>query len=117
MRPTLEEIKGMDLNGFNIIPVYKEIYSDIKTPIQVLKNLKAKSKKVARLGKNPAQAQQNKTMNMVSYVMLAVIIFMGFSLPAAMGVYWFIGALVSLAQSLITQAIMSATAKNKKHKK
>ena len=78
---------------------------------------KAKSKKVARLGKNPAQAQQNKTMNMVSYVMLAVIIFMGFSLPAAMGVYWFIGALVSLAQSLITQAIMSATAKNKKHKK
>ena len=46
MRPTLEEIKKMNLNGFNIIPVYKEIYSDIKTPIQVLKNLKAKSKKV-----------------------------------------------------------------------
>ena len=46
MKPTLEEIKSMNLEGFNIIPVYKEIYSDIKTPIQVLKNLKAKSKKV-----------------------------------------------------------------------
>ena len=46
MKPSLEEIKNMNLSGFNIIPVYKEIYSDIKTPIQVLKNLKAKSKKV-----------------------------------------------------------------------
>lgn len=46
MKPTLEEIKNMDLKEYNIIPVSKEIYSDIKTPIQVLKNLKAKSKKV-----------------------------------------------------------------------
>lgn len=43
MRPSLEEIK--DLKGYNIIPVYKEILSDIKTPISVLKNLKAISKK------------------------------------------------------------------------
>ena len=78
---------------------------------------KAKAKKVARLGKNPAQTQQNRTMNIFSYVMLAVIIFMGFSLPAAMGVYWFIGALVSLAQSLLTQAFVSAAGKKKKHKK
>ena len=46
MKPSLEEIRSMDLGNCNIIPVYKEIYSDIKTPIQVLKNLKAKSKKV-----------------------------------------------------------------------
>ena len=75
---------------------------------------KARQKKVARLGVNPAQNQQNKTMNIVSYVMLAMIIFMGFSLPAAMGVYWFVGALVSLAQSFITQAITNATFKKKK---
>lgn len=73
---------------------------------------KAKTKKIARLGKNPAQTQQNRTMNIVSYVMLAMIIFMGFTLPAAMGVYWFIGALVSLAQSLITQLIVG----RKRHK-
>lgn len=68
---------------------------------------KRKAKKVARLTKNPAQTQQNRTMNIVSWVMLIMIIFMGFTLPAAMGFYWFIGALVSLAQSLITNAIFS----------
>ena len=78
---------------------------------------KAKNKKIAKLGVNPAQNQQNKTMTIVSYVMLAVIIFMGFSLPAAMGVYWFVGALVSLAQSFITMAIASAMLKRQKHKK
>lgn len=74
---------------------------------------KAKTKKVAKLSANPAQTQQNKTMNIVSYGMLILIIFMGFSLPAAMGVYWLIGAIFSLAQSLITQLIVS----RKKHKK
>ena len=68
---------------------------------------KRKAKKVASLGKNPAQQQQNRTMNIVSWVMLIMIIFMGFTLPAAMGFYWFVGALVSLAQSLITNAIFS----------
>ena len=64
---------------------------------------KARMKKVARLGKNPAQTQQNRTANIVSYVMIIMIIIMGFTLPAAMGVYWFIGAIISLAQSLIIQ--------------
>ena len=62
---------------------------------------KARTKKlVARLGKNPAQTQQNRTATMISYAMLVMIIVMGFTLPAAMGVYWFIGALISLAQSV-----------------
>jgi len=76
---------------------------------------KARAKKVARLGKNPAQTQQNKTMNIVSYVMLAMIIVMGFSLPAAMGVYWFLSAIISLGLSFLTQAIASKTTL-KKHK-
>lgn len=67
---------------------------------------KARTKKVARLGKNPAQTSQNRTMNIVSYVMLIMIIIMGFTLPAAMGVYWFIGAIVSLIQTLITQVLI-----------
>lgn len=66
---------------------------------------KARTKKVSRLSRNPAEKQQNKTANIVSWVMLVMIIFMGFTLPAAMGVYWFIGALVSLAQSLIMNAV------------
>ncbi len=43
MKPSFEEVK--ELKGFSVIPVSVEIMSDIKTPIQVLKNLKAISKK------------------------------------------------------------------------
>ena len=68
---------------------------------------KARTKKVARLGKNPAQTQQNRTMTIFSYVMLIMIIVMGFTLPAAMGFYWFVGALFSLAQTLFTQLIIN----------
>ena len=74
---------------------------------------KAKTKDVARLGKNPAQKQQNRTANMVSYVMLAMIIVMGFTLPAAMGVYWFIGAIVSLIQTVFTQVVFAGGKKKK----
>ena len=74
---------------------------------------KAKAKKVARLGKNPAQQQQNRTANIISYVMLAMIIVMGFTLPAAMGVYWFVGALVSLLQTLFTSVIFAGNKKKK----
>lgn len=79
---------------------------------------KARTKKVARLGKNPAQKSQNRTANIISWVMLVMIIIMGFTLPAAMGVYWFIGALVSLAQTLLTQYVFFGKGrKNKKHNK
>lgn len=62
---------------------------------------KIQKKKVARLGKNPAEAKQNKTMKIVQWVMLVFIVIMGFTLPSGMGVYWIGGALFSIAQSLI----------------
>lgn len=74
---------------------------------------KAKTKKVAKFGKNPAQTQQNRTANMVSYVMLAMIIVMGFTLPAAMGVYWFVGAIVSLIQTVLTTVVFAGGKKKK----
>ena len=43
MRPSIEEIK--ELKEYSVIPVSEEIFSDMLTPIQVLKNLKAISKK------------------------------------------------------------------------
>ena len=75
---------------------------------------KAKTKKVARLGKNPAQKQQNRTANIVSYVMLAMIVIMGFTLPAAMGVYWFVGAIVSLIQTVFTNVIFAGDRRKRK---
>ena len=68
---------------------------------------KRRAAKVAKLGKNPAQNSQANKMKWFTYIMLAMIIFMGFSLVSAMGVYWLVGALVSLAQTLIMQAITS----------
>jgi membrane protein insertase Oxa1/YidC/SpoIIIJ len=35
--------------------------------------------------------------------MLALIIFMGFSLVSAMGLYWFVGAIFSIVQTLVIQ--------------
>ena len=78
---------------------------------------KSREKKVAHLGKNPSQASNNRTMKIVSWVMVIMIIIMGFSLPSAMGVYWLVGALISIVQTIIMQNIMAKNQKNKKHKK
>ena len=76
---------------------------------------KKKAKEVAKLGKNPAQNQTANRMKWFTYIMLAMIIFMGFSLASGMGVYWFFGALVSIAQTLIMQKVNDAKAKKAKY--
>ncbi len=72
---------------------------------------KARTKNVKRLSKNPAEDKQAKQMKWFSNIMLIMIIVMGFSLPAAMGVYWFIGAIISVIQTLIMQTIMARSKK------
>jgi membrane protein insertase Oxa1/YidC/SpoIIIJ len=74
---------------------------------------KSKLKKLEKLGKNPAQKQQDNKMKWFTYIMMVMIIVMGFSLASAMGVYWLIGALISIAQTLITNAVNN----RKTHKK
>ena len=71
-----------------------------------------KTKNIAKLGKNPAmKAQQNKTM-MFTIVMMAMVIIMGFTLVSAMGVYWLVGSIFSIGQTLITFAIGNRKKKN-----
>ena len=79
---------------------------------------RAQRKKVEKTGKNNAVAKQNKTMKIVQFVMLAMIIFMGFTLPSAMGVYWIAGAIFSLAQTLIMHFVTNRKGKKSepKHK-
>ncbi|MCF0117153.1 MAG: membrane protein insertase YidC [Bacilli bacterium] len=67
---------------------------------------KKATKKVAKMGKNPAQDQSNKTMKYMSTFMIIMIVFMGFTLPSGMGLYWLVGALLSIVQTVVTQAIM-----------
>ena len=65
------------------------------------------------LTKNPAQNQQQNQMKMFTYIMMAMIILMGFTLPSAMGVYWFVGALFSIVQTLVVEKITSSKTKKK----
>lgn len=74
---------------------------------------KKKMKSIPKTSANPAQDKNGNSMKMMSWFMVIFTVIMGFALPAAMGLYWAVGALISLAQTLIMQAIM---AKKKKVK-
>ncbi len=67
---------------------------------------KKRMKNVAKMHKNPAANNSQKQMKVVSWVMTGFIIIMGFTLPAAMGVYWFAGALFSMIQTLIMHFVL-----------
>jgi YidC/Oxa1 family membrane protein insertase len=75
---------------------------------------KKKLAKQTKTSVNPAADKTTKTMKWVSYGMLIFTIIMGFSLPAAMGVYWGISALISMLQTIITQAIMDRKMKKER---
>lgn len=62
---------------------------------------KIRNKGVAKTVKSETAENTQKTMKWVQWGMTIFIIIMGFSLPAAMGVYWFAGALFSVIQTLI----------------
>lgn len=62
---------------------------------------KSKAKKVAKLGNNPAKKSQDNKMKWFTYIMCAMIIFMGFSLASGMVIYWLVGALFSIGQTLL----------------
>ena len=76
---------------------------------------KRKEKRLPKLNANPALNKTNNTMKWVGYIMLAVIIIMGLTLPAAMGVYWIAGALFSICQTLVTQLIISRQEKKRRN--
>lgn len=78
---------------------------------------KAKTKNQAHLTANPTADKNAKTMKYVSYGMLIFTIILGFALPAAMGVYWAIGALLSMAQTAIVQTIISKKMAKKNNNK
>ena len=62
---------------------------------------KKRNKNVAKTVNSDAMNKSQRTMKITQWVMTIFIIIMGFNLPAAMGVYWFAGAIFSILQSLI----------------
>ena len=72
-------------------------------------------KAVTRTTANPAQDKNTRRMKIFTYVMLGVTILMGFALPSAMGIYWFIGAIVSMLQTIFTQLWIAKREKKSKN--
>ena len=75
---------------------------------------KKNTKNIPKLGKNEAMKAQESKTRMFTIVMMAMIIIMGFTLVSAMGVYWLVGALFAICQTLITNAINKKRKKNNK---
>src|SRR5574344_143447 len=75
---------------------------------------KKKGKNIPKLSKNPSQASTDNKMKWFTYIMLAMIIFMGFSLASGMGAYWLFGAMYSIVQSLVTHLITERKTKKRR---
>jgi len=67
---------------------------------------KKKTKEISKFTANPAAKEQGNKTKTFMICMLGMTIVMGFFLPSAMGVYWFIGAIISIIQTLITQLVL-----------
>ena len=67
---------------------------------------KKRSKNVTKTVVSNSQNDTQSQTKMFSYIMTGMVIIMGFTLPSAMGVYWFAGALFSIGQTLLTQRII-----------
>ena len=69
---------------------------------------KKKMKNVTKLNNSSSMNQQNKTLKYTQRIMTIFIVIMGFTLPSAMGVYWFAGAIISIIQSIVIHYIFIA---------
>lgn len=69
------------------------------------------AKSQPKLTANPTVDKTQRQMKWFTYIMLIIIIIMGFTLPAGMGVYWLAGALFSIIQTVILQLAMHGTFK------
>jgi YidC/Oxa1 family membrane protein insertase len=46
-------------------------------------------------------------MKIMTYVMMVFIVIMGWNLPAGMGIYWLIGAVISVAQTVAMELVQT----------
>ncbi|MCD8194727.1 MAG: membrane protein insertase YidC, partial [Coprobacillus sp.] len=74
-------------------------------------------KKVAKLNKNPSGDRQRNTGRIMQWVMVIMIVIMGFMLAAAMCIYWLVGPIVNIAQTLILDRISRNQIRKQKYEK
>jgi len=71
------------------------------------------------VGDKTVKVEENPSMSVMKYmpyIMLVMIIFMSIQLPAAMLIYWFFGALISIFQTIITELIKAISKRKRKNK-
>lgn len=78
---------------------------------------KKRMKTITKTGNSAATNETNKTMKYTQWAMTIMIVFMGFNLPSAMGVYWLMGALISILQSVLLHIIFMEKSKKNSDRK
>lgn len=61
----------------------------------------------AQVGPDGKAMDPNKTMKYMTIFMSIFIIWMGYNLPAGMGIYWIMGSVISIAQTIIMEIIQT----------
>ena len=72
------------------------------------------NKKTRKHGNPNVKNPQDSTQQIMTWVMLVMIVFVGWMLPIAMTIYWVSSSLFSILQSILMQNIKSTPKKNKK---
>ena len=60
-----------------------------------------------QMGPDGKPVDPNKSMKWMTIIMSVFIVFMGWNLPAGMGIYWLLGSLISIFQTLIMELIQT----------
>jgi YidC/Oxa1 family membrane protein insertase len=97
---------------FLLMSIAQFFATEIPLWIQNYRKEKAVGAKTVKVTDESTTGQMMKWMPLI---MMVVIIFMGLTLPAAMGIYWFFGAIISIIQSILIE-IYQSVKKSKKPK-
>jgi YidC/Oxa1 family membrane protein insertase len=91
----ISEAPGMKLTAALIVPILSAVMQFISSKI----TMKASQNNANK--NDPAQAQANSMMSMMTYGMPLMSFFICLNLPVAIGIYWTIGAVISIITQLI----------------
>jgi YidC/Oxa1 family membrane protein insertase len=91
----ISEAPGMKLTVALLVPVLSAVMQFISSKITMNASKNNANKN------DPAQAQANSMMNMMTYGMPLMSFFICVNLPVAIGLYWIIGAVISIITQLI----------------
>lgn len=97
---------------FILMAIAQLFASLLPTWIQAWKKKRVVGAKTVKVNEDSTTGTMMKWMPMI---MMVVVIVMGLNLAAAMGIYWFFGALISIIQTIVTEIVM-AFRKNRKPK-